>query len=131
MKNSEAERLVLENMKLVYYLINKYYPTYTQDEDLQQCGMLALCRAAETWDPDKSQFSTYASKCITNAFNVELRKRSKHYGNLSLDYEYSNGDGEAMTLGDTVVGEEDVEYIDFDRYFKTLSPREKQIESVV
>ena len=32
--------LVEKNMKLVYYIINKHYPTYSYNEDVIQEGMV-------------------------------------------------------------------------------------------
>lgn len=98
-------------MNLVYFLISKEYPTYIRDEDIIQCGMVGLCQAAEKWDENKSKFSTFASYCIRHEIIKEFKRRSKHQGVLSLDYETVT-DGVRGCLGDTIVGDEDVCYID-------------------
>lgn len=112
-------------MNLVYSLVSKEYPTYIHDEDIIQCGMLGLCKAAEKWDESKSQFSTFAWRCIRNEIAQEFMRRAKHQGVLSLDYETSDENGMRSTLGDSMVGDEDVLYIDMD--VKSITAREQQI----
>jgi RNA polymerase sporulation-specific sigma factor len=119
--------LIIENMKLVYYLISKYYPTFIGDEDLQQVGMLGLCKAANTWNEEKSKFSTYASKCILNEINFEFKRRKKHNGVLSLDKELGVEDGAMKTFGDLIVGEDDVGFVDYKGFLATLSDRQKDV----
>lgn len=114
-------------MKLVYYLISKYYPTFIGDEDLQQVGMLGLCKAANTWDEEKSKFSTYASKCILNEINFEFKRRKKHSGVLSLDKEVGVEDGAVKTFGDFIIGEDDVDFIDYKGFLSTLSDRQTDV----
>lgn len=123
----KKDDLILENMKLVYYLISKYYPTFIGDEDLQQVGMLGLCKAANTWNEEKSKFSTYASKCILNEINFEFKRRKKHNGVLSLDKELGVEDGAMKTFGDLIVGEDDVGFVDYKGFLATLSDRQKDV----
>lgn len=121
------ERLVEENMSLVYFIVKRYYPTFTRDEDIIQVGLLALCNAANTWDESKTKFSTYAGHCIRNAINNELRNRKKYRNTLSLDYEVVGEDGEIGKFGDFYVGQTDVEYVDADTFYEQLTPKEKEI----
>lgn len=121
----KKQQLVEDNMNLVYSLVSKEYPTYLNDEDIIQCGMLGLCKAAENWDEHKSKFSTYAWKCIRNEINMEFRKRMKHQGVLSLDYETNDSEGGRSTFGDCIVGDEDVRY--FDTEIKSITAREQQV----
>lgn len=114
-------------MTLVYFLINQYYPTFLGDEDIIQSGMMGLCHAADNYDENKSKFSTYASRCILNEINMEFRSRKKHRSPLSLDYEVVSEDGERGKFGDYCVGEEDVNYLDFDGFYDSLSPSEKEL----
>lgn len=114
-------------MKLVYHLIHREYPTYIHDEDIIQCGMLGLCRAAEKWDESKSKFSTFAVICIRSEIQMEFRRRAKHLGILSLDYEIKNGDTtcDFVTLGDLIVGDEDVPYFDIGIDLSKLNEKER------
>lgn len=105
------QQLIEDNMNLVYALISREYPTYIHDEDVIQSGMVGLCEAADQWDETKSKFSAFAWLCIRHAIIKEFRRRAKHQGVLSLDYETVT-DGVKGCLGDTIVGEEDVCFVD-------------------
>lgn len=101
---AEQQKLVEDNLKLVYSVIHKCYPTYSCDEDLAQCGMLGLCRAAMNWDSTKSTFGTYAFQCIKNAIGKEFRIRNKHNQCVSLDTPIA----EDLTIGDMIADNEEV-----------------------
>lgn len=120
------QKLIEENMNLVYFLINKYYPSFSADEDIIQAGMLGLCRAANTWDETLSTFSTYASKCVLNQICKEFRARKKHYGTLSLDYEVDTDDG-SVPFSDIIEGEQDIDFVDIEPIVKKLAPREREV----
>ena len=117
-------------MKLVHHLISKEYPTYMYDEDIVQCGMLGLCRAAEKFDENKGKFSTYATFYIRAEIQDEFRRRMKHQGVLSLDYEIDN-DGERVTFGDIIAGDEDVNYIDLNIDLSKLTDRERVVAEMI
>jgi DNA-directed RNA polymerase specialized sigma subunit len=89
--------------------------------------MLGLCKAANTWNEEKSKFSTYASKCILNEINFEFKRRKKHNGVLSLDKELGVEDGAMKTFGDLIVGEDDVGFVDYKGFLATLSDRQKDV----
>jgi RNA polymerase sigma factor (sigma-70 family) len=123
----ETQRqLVLDNQQLVFGVIHKCYPTLVGDEDIVAVGTIGLCNAAIKWDSSKSEFSTFAFSCIRNAIRTELKARSKHREVLSLDYEYSNKDGDECLLADVIVGDDDVSYIDLETVYARLTPREKE-----
>lgn len=121
------QQLIEDNMNLVYHVVHRNYPTYIDDEDIVQCGMLGLCKAADKWEDGKSQFSTFACKCIRNEIAMEFRKRAKHQGVLSLDYEVDGDDGDKCAFRDCIVAEEDVGYIDLDVDSNRLTKRQQEI----
>ena len=121
------QQLIEDNLGIVYSVILKKYPTYSCDEDLIQAGMLGLCKAAEKWDSNKSKFSTYAWSSVVNEIRLELRKRDRHKGILSLDYEVTGEDGKPTSFGDFIVGDEDVNYVDLGVDSNQLTPREQLI----
>lgn len=123
------QQLIEDNMNLVYFIINKYYPKYINDEDIVQCGMVGLCQAADKWDEQKGAFSTYASRSIRHTIRNEfVRYRNKHKDVLSLDYEYKTiGDDEPSTLGDSIVGEDGVDIVDYDALYKKLNYIQQKI----
>jgi RNA polymerase sigma factor (sigma-70 family) len=128
---SENERRLAEdNVALVYFILRKYYPTYSRDEDMQQIGMIGLCQAASTWDSEKSTFSTYASKVIINEIRRELSRRKcqkRSQKAVSLNAIAHAEDGESGELMDSIVGESDVNYFDSTPFFEKLSPTQKRV----
>lgn len=121
------QQLIEDNLGIVHSVILKKYPTYAYDEDILQSGMLGLCKAAEKWDSNKSKFSTFAWSTIVNEIRYELRKRERHKGILSLDYEVTGEDGKPTSFGDFIVGDEDVNYVDLGVDTSLLTPREQHI----
>ena len=123
------DKLIEDNMKLVYYIINKYYPSFLHDEDVVQEGMVGLCKAASAWDESKSKFSTFASMCILNEIRYYFRGNMKHQGILSLDNRSGSSDGESISFIDMMVGDEDVvlDYVDFGLFYNTLTEDEKEL----
>lgn len=121
------QQLVEDNMRLVYHIVSKEYPKYIHDEDIIQSGMLGLCKAADKWDENKSKFSTFACRCIKNEIATEFRRRAKHQGILSLDYEVDGDNGSKCSFGDCIVSEEDIGYIDFAIDSSRLTKRELEI----
>lgn len=121
------QQLIEDNMNLVYFVLHKYYPTFVGDEDIVQTGMVALCKAANTWDEEKGAFSTYAVLCIQNGIRHYFRDNKKHKNILSLDYEVRGKDGEPKEFGDLLVGEEDVDYVNVEDVYNNLSSKDKEI----
>lgn len=122
-----VQQMIEDNINLVYYVIHEYYPTFRQDEDVVQAGMVGLCYAANNWLEEKGSFSNYACLCVRSSIIKEFESRNKHKGVLSLDYEYSDSEGDKQTLADTFVGEEDITFIDVDIIRDKLSPKMKEI----
>lgn len=119
--NEKQSKLVEDNLKIVYKVISKDYPTFIGDEDILQAGMLGLCQAADKWDESKGQFSTYAWRCIRNSICQEFRNRKSHTV-VSLESPI----GEDLTIGDTIEGDNDVQYID-DSFITLLGDDERHI----
>ena len=94
---SEQQKLVEENLDLPDILLRtKIHPNETirgmEFDELYQCGCLALCRAAATYD-SSTQFRTYASRVVYNAMIDQCRTAQKHYGN-TLSFDTAVGDEE-------------------------------------
>lgn len=114
--------LIEDNMNLVYWIISRQYPTFLHDDDVIQSGMLGLCKAANTFDPNKGVFSTYAGRCIRNEINQEFIKRKPFSQTVSLDTKI----GEEGTLQDVLEGEKDVDYMS-DEFYDALTDEERTI----
>lgn len=117
-------------MKLVYHIVHRYFPKYSQDEDIIQVGMIGLCYAAETWDETKGLFSTYGGRCVHNNIILELKYRGRKGRsniNLSLDYPAPNSEGDEAAFGDFIVGDYDVEFVDLQSFYDTLNTQQQQL----
>lgn len=121
------QQLIEDNMNLVYSLVSREYPTYIHDEDIIQSGMVGLCTAAESWDETKSKFSNFAWYCIRHEIIKEFKRRAKHQGILSLDYETTDKNGVRATLADFIVGDEDVSYVDLWVDTTKLNEKERKV----
>ena len=84
----DKKKLILDNMNLVYsiYYDNFAYTYYYIDkDDLISEGMLGLVKAASTYKPNKTKFSTYAYHCIKNHMINYCNKEYKHKNVLSFE----------------------------------------------
>jgi RNA polymerase sigma factor (sigma-70 family) len=70
---SSKEALITNNLRLAPYCVRRFLSRYRipsvlglDTEDLVSEAFLALCRAAEMWDPARGAFSTYAVVAINN-----------------------------------------------------------------
>ena len=70
-------------MNLVYYIINKHYPTFRKDEDVIQSGMLGYAKALKGYSKGLGEFGNYAYACILNEirayFKNELKEKYEVY----------------------------------------------------
>jgi len=100
----EVEKYVLDNQKLVHYLIKKLDVAPSDYDDIVQIGMMGLTKAAQTFNRSKNiKFSTYASRCINNEILMYYRKENKRAGDRSLDEPINpDSDGEEISLGSTI-----------------------------
>lgn len=121
------QQLIEENINLVYHIVHTYYPDFITDEDIVQCGMLGLCKAAKRWDESKATFATFACKCILYEIYKEFKRRKRHKGCLSLDYPMKGTDEETDVFGDLIAGDKDVDYVNLQSFYDTLNPREQEI----
>lgn len=120
---NERNRLVVNNMNLVRYLVNKHYPSYKRDEDILQIGYIGLIKAAESYDPELGfAFSTYASTIIMNEIKMEFRNIQKSPSTISIDTIIVD-DG-TMKLED-VLGSEDLEVFDLTPFMNRLTDLER------
>ena len=85
-------RLVEENLRLVGYTLNKYYPISIPEgetEDFNSIGCIGLCRAAAHYNPEEGPFAPYAIQSIRREIRREFvdryRAKRKHEALLTLD----------------------------------------------
>lgn len=76
MLKTERDRLVVENLPLVGYLVSEIWAraTHLSRDDLASAASLGLVLAAESFDPDRGvPFGAYARRRITGAIADEMR----------------------------------------------------------
>ncbi len=98
--NESQQKLVEENLPIVDILLrtrirpNKNIRGMEFDE-LYQCGCLALCKAAYTYN-GSTQFSTYASRVVYNAMIDQCRTAKAQY-DRTLSSDASRADEDAYS----------------------------------
>lgn len=118
---NDKQKLMEDNVNLVYYIISREYPTFLYDDDVVQSGMLGLCLAANAWE-GKGMFTTYAGKCIRREIHKEFINRKSYSQTASLESKV----GEEGTLEDLLAGEDDVAIMD-DAFFNELTKEEREV----
>lgn len=102
----EKEHLVLENQKLVYYIVRKMgkTPTSTEYEDLVSIGTIGLVKAAIQFDQSKGiKFSSYAYTCIKNEILIHFKKANNYANDISIDEPIQDdGENKTLTVGDLI-----------------------------
>lgn len=105
MNTNQAEELVIKNQQLVFFTYHKLKKTpftVRNREDLIGAGNLGLVKAAKSFDPQKSNFSTYAIICIRTQMFQFMRMMKKHQGILSLDAPIETGKDYEITLANFI-----------------------------
>lgn len=129
----KSEDLIfLENEKLIFSFLNKYYPTFIYDEDVYQEASIGLLKAIRTFDPEKDfTFGTYAYQSMFNAcrsfFRTFFKKENKFY-NEATSLEAFTSKEENRTLHD-IVGYSD-EILCIDDFMDSLNEKQKKIVSM-
>jgi len=135
----KVEELVLKNIRLVYYIAQKYLGTYNDLEELSSIGKIGIIKAAQSYDESKGiKFATYASRCISNEILMFLRKQKNNLKEISLDDPINvDWDGNELTLSDVIpasssdfteeIAERDVFIRFINIVLNLLEPRERLI----
>lgn len=108
----ERNKLIEENMSLVYHIANKYFYNYWDIEELIGEGFIGLIRAAEKFDSSKDlKFTTFAYTCIYNEMckyiaiqNYDCRRAN--IGTFSVDKKLYD-DNEVLTMKELLECDED------------------------
>lgn len=128
----EAERLYLENEKLIYGALQRYFPTLAFDEDIQQIARIGLWKACLHYDAGKSRFSTAAYKFVANEVRMELRKRCRksEVSTISLNTLLHGSEIDGMSELD-IMGilpcADDIDWCDTEVFWELLTERQRFI----
>jgi len=96
-------RVVEANLGLVYDLIGRSRFSTLDREEMTSEGMMALLRAADTFDPWRGfRFSTYACNAILRSFSRAAMQDSKRRGKIvgPYDVEFEKSDAAETKSGD-------------------------------
>lgn len=94
------EELVSHNLRLVAHIAKKYKNIGYDTDELISIGSLGLLKAIRSYNLEHgNNFSTYASRCITNEILMLIRSDKKRQGDISLDTEIATDkDGNSVTI---------------------------------
>lgn len=84
MNEDMVELLIHRYMPLVYKLARRIHPQNPRDEDLLQCGVIGLWRAAEAWDQERP-FGPLARAYARGEMVDHLRKMGKSPQTVPLE----------------------------------------------
>ena len=128
MTREDAEKLYMDNEKLVFLVLHRKYPTFVFNEDVQQEARIGLWNACLGYDPERSAFSTYACRAIENSIKIYFRKGAGQDKNPTISMnEAVHGQDHDCAIEDFLVGEEDVDFVDTDALFARLDERDQTI----
>lgn len=98
---TDAQRKLAEdNHNLIYFTLNKMK---LSADDYYGAAAIGLCKAAETWDSGKSEFSTYSFYLMRNEILLEMRSARKDIRpSCSLDEPAKSRNRESVCIKDTV-----------------------------
>lgn len=107
------EKLVLDNINLIYMVL-KRYNLYNEIDEYYDIGMIGLVKGANNFNENKGYApSTYLTTCITNEISQYKRKklmqkRGNGIKDISIYTQISN-DGKEIYLLDVIPSTEDIE----------------------
>ena len=111
---NKEEKIILENISLVYYMLKKM-KLFTKCEEWYDVGVIGLIKGVKSYDPTKgSKISTYLSFCIKNEILAEIRrlkseKRKANNNTVSLYKEINKKGEDSIYLIDVIPSDYDVE----------------------
>ena len=128
-----AEELYLANERLAHWVLAKYYSRRQMDEDLQQVARLGLWKACIGFKEGSGfTFSSYASRVMLNELSNYFRDASRtcrdNYSDISLSTIVSD---DGMTLEMALPGDMDVQFMDLNGFWKSLTSKEKKIVTML
>ncbi|MGL5327690.1 MAG: sigma factor, partial [Peptostreptococcaceae bacterium] len=103
----DRDKLIIDNMKLVYYVMNKYFYEHIEintsnKDELESAGMVALVKVADNYNQNKDiKFSTYAFKCIWGNMMSVINKNKENKNNIelfSLEYNFNEYEDDVSNL---------------------------------
>ena len=109
-KESNKNKLIVHNLRLVVYIAKKFENSGVPIDDLISIGTIGLIKAVNTFSPERSiKLATYASRCIENEILMYLRKTSNMKNEVSIEEPLNTDwDGNELLLCDILGSEADI-----------------------
>lgn len=103
-ENEARQSLIEHNMRLVYFIANKYKKSNPDVEELASIGTIGLIKAVNSYNSKKQvKLSTYAARCIENEIFMHFRQLKKHQNTVSLeDVIRFDKEGNETCMGDLI-----------------------------
>lgn len=116
MTKEERSKMVMDNIGLVGFTINRYYKamSYSQDEDAYQAGCIGLIKGIESFDENKPNvaFSSYVMSFIRGELHKymlsTLYKTQKNVAALSEAYTFYKKNRQRFAEGELNVYDENI-----------------------
>lgn len=114
----EEQELVLQNIGLVYYWVNKFVVAPSNYDDMISIGIIGLIKAAANFDKTRNKkFASYAAKCIRNELFLSFRDKSFEKKEVFLeDIVKVNDNGKELYLKDLLSSSSNSIYEDQDEH---------------
>ena len=142
MEQLERDRLITDNVKLVYYIyekLSKNVLTISHKDDIVSEGMIGLIKAARNFDKTKGcKFATFAARCIQNEMLMFLRslnKRASHEISLNTPIG-KDWDGNELCLLDVLEDEHgnpeaEIDKSVFNAFMDKQKEKDKQLVAAI
>ena len=132
------DKLIEHNLRLVAHIVKKYEHNTEIVDDLISIGTIGLIKGIDSYSSDKGiKLTTYVARCIENEILMYYRNDKKNSKNISINESIGyDKEGNDITLMDILKTPDPEFALDIHKqnninllkkYFKLLTPREKEI----
>ena len=131
-------KLIEHNLRLVAHIVKKYDYKVGDADDLISIGTIGLIKGVDSYSfKHKTRLTTYCARCIENEILMHFRSDKKNNKNISIDEPVGfDKEGNVITFLDVLKTPKPDFALDIHlqnnlnslkKYFKVLTPREKNI----
>ncbi len=131
-------KLIEHNLRLVAHIVKKYDHKVSDADDLISIGTIGLIKGVDSYSfKHKTRLTTYCARCIENEILMHFRSNKKNNKNISIDEPIGfDKEGNVITFLDVLKTPKPDYALDIHlqnnlnslkKYFKVLTPREKNI----
>ena len=132
------DKLIEHNLRLVAHIVKKYEHKKDDEDDLISIGTIGLIKGIDSYsNKHNTRLTTYVARCIENEILMYYRANKHTNKNISINEAVGfDKEGNEITLLDIlktpnpdfatdIHNQENINRLD--KYFKILTPREKEI----